>query len=613
MLNTFIRNARRITALVLTLVLVLGCSVGTAFAAPAGGISVTFRTAIYSITNESFVRWPTELASMDECGSDEFLTVAVTVKNQKSVPLTIQAPGISIDGGEIFQLAATSLKAGEECDFHVFSVHRDCMTPGLHTAKLYDGERELASGRFSIGRAWSGIFSFPAQEQIESRSGNGRSPYVAGWMDTGGTRFDMYSVDFKSDYMPNGTYSCPFNGYLDFSVLDGQYTSVDNDGSISLYGGLQTRDDGTTNSILSFWDIYCTNKDGTQTVIRPERIYPSGTTGQDSFTGEGEGAHTMLPYEWKAGRWYRMLLQCGTNEKTGNTTVAQWFKDLVTGEWTHTCTYDIGLKTGGFTGDVAFFSENWGDQFAGEVRSLELANVRIHTGNGWKDVTRIKNGITEQFHLTGSWEAGTDGNTIYMISTGVPGWGRTKSTGEILVRNRETGSPLYNDYPAETVHFADVAPGAWYADAVAWAVRNGITSGTSETTFSPNQDCTQAQILTFLWRAMGSPKPSGAVGDSQYYASAVQWAREQGILGESFSADAPCTRAMAVTYLWKLAGSPAQNDSAFRDVPAGAVYADAASWAVQEGITAGTGPGMFSPDAICSRGQIVTFLFLALG
>ena len=158
--------------------------------------------------------------------------------------------------------------------------------------------------------------------------------------------------------------------------------------------------------------------------------------------------------------------------------------------------------------------------------------------------------------------------------------------------------------------FTDVKTGDYFADPVLWAVEKKITAGTSATTFSPNATCTQSQILSFLWRAKGEPKPTGTVSGTQYYATAAQWAKEQG-LTDNFSAEADCTRAMVVTYLWKLAGSPNAGTSDFTDVPANADYAQAVAWAVEQGITSGTGNGQFSPNSICSRGQIVTFLYRA--
>ena len=617
---------KRLLSLFLSLLLVVGCGAG-AVAAPGDGLTVSFETAVYSISGEKFIRTLPEPASLDSCGEDEYISLCVVFQNTSGSDLPLRDLCISIDGGEKLYWTDFNLQAGKTARFHVYYVHADHLTAGLHRATVYASGQPLYSGRFSIGRAWSEVFQLPTEQQVAARPADGRSPYVATWLSTGkDARFDAYCVDFKSDHIPYGTYSCLFNGYLDFSSLKEEYASVESDGHISLYGGLQQGAEGKpSNSILSFWDIYCTDQQGNQVVIRPKQTYSVNGSEGTSFTGEGDGAHTLLPYEWKVGRWYRMLLQCGTSETTGNTTVDQWFQDLTTGKWTRMCTYDTGIKNSGFRGNVAVFSENFLKQYAGGVRSLEFTNMRIHTSQGWKDVVSTTGGFTIQtsgIHANayGSWQAGADQTCFYMISTGVSGWGRTEKTDKYTIRNRESGSPLQetaspsnpanNTNSQQAPSFADVSGSAYYAQPVAWAVQQGITTGTSKTQFSPGSTCTQGQIITFLWRSKGSPKPAKAVTGSEYYAAAVQWAREQGLIDGTFSAKAPCTRAMVVTYLWKLAGSPQAGSAGFADV-AGTPYEQAVVWAVDQKITTGTGINTFSPDQTCTRGQIVTFLYRA--
>lgn len=168
--------------------------------------------------------------------------------------------------------------------------------------------------------------------------------------------------------------------------------------------------------------------------------------------------------------------------------------------------------------------------------------------------------------------------------------------------------------------FTDVEVGSYCFDAVKWAVAQNITTGKTETTFAPGETCTNAQILTFLWRANGQPEPAAAnpftdVTQSNYYYRAALWAAEQGLVsGSAFGASAPCTRAMTVSYLWTLAGKPEDEKSAaFTDVAADAPYAKAVAWAVEKGITAGKTADAFAPDAVCTRGQIATFLYRAMG
>ena len=169
--------------------------------------------------------------------------------------------------------------------------------------------------------------------------------------------------------------------------------------------------------------------------------------------------------------------------------------------------------------------------------------------------------------------------------------------------------------------FTDVPTDAYYAEAVEWAVENGITKGVSDTDFGPNMTCTRAQIVTFLWRAAGSPEPkSTAAGmtdvvPGSYYAKAVAWAVENGITSGTaegtFSPDATCTRAQAVTFLARAQNAKATGKTAFSDVPADSYFADAVAWAQANGVTTGTSETTFSPDNDCTRAQIVTFLYRA--
>lgn len=174
-------------------------------------------------------------------------------------------------------------------------------------------------------------------------------------------------------------------------------------------------------------------------------------------------------------------------------------------------------------------------------------------------------------------------------------------------------------HPANTAagNFSDVSETAYYAQPVQWAVEKGITAGTSSTTFSPDTTCTTAEILTFLWRSQGQPEPSienpfADVTAGAYYYQAALWAYERGLIsGASFRGDTPCTRSATVTYLWRLAGSPSASSAAFTDVPSTADYAQAVAWAVSKDITSGTSTNTFSPEMVCSRSQIVTFLYRA--
>ena len=170
----------------------------------------------------------------------------------------------------------------------------------------------------------------------------------------------------------------------------------------------------------------------------------------------------------------------------------------------------------------------------------------------------------------------------------------------------------------ETSPFSDVSTSAYYYEAVKWAQEKGITGGIGNGLFGPNQPCTRAQIVTFLWRAAGSPEPKAMssfadVSTDAYYAKAVAWAVENGITtgtGDGkFSPDATCTRAQSVTFLFRAIGKLVDSKAEFSDVLTDSYYANAVAWAVENGVTNGIGDGLFGPDNSCTRAQIVTFLY----
>lgn len=168
--------------------------------------------------------------------------------------------------------------------------------------------------------------------------------------------------------------------------------------------------------------------------------------------------------------------------------------------------------------------------------------------------------------------------------------------------------------------FADVSAEEYYYEAVKWASENGVTGGIGENLFGANLPCTRAQIVTFLWRAAGSPEPKGMSGfvdvsADAYYAKAVAWAVEEAIVSgtsaTTFNPDAVCTRAQSVAFLYRAFGEKVNKAAGFSDVSADAYYADAVAWAVENGVASGIGGGLFAPDQDCARGQIVAFLYRA--
>ena len=244
----------------------------------------------------------------------------------------------------------------------------------------------------------------------------------------------------------------------------------------------------------------------------------------------------------------------------------------------------------------------------------------LNDGNGKAFASPAKAAADTAITLTATPNAGYHFKAWRVILGGVTITGN-KFT--MPAEDVEVQAVFEKDAPISKHPFLDVPAGAYYEDAVVWAVGKGITSGTNATTFDPNGTCTRAQAVTFLWRAAGSPTPKTKlmpfpdVPVGSYYWNAVLWAIEQGITeGTSyltFSPNDSCTRAQIVTFLWRAKGNPAVSGNApFTDVAPDAYYAAAVTWAEKNGITGGIGNGLFGSNNTCTRAQIVTFLYRAM-
>lgn len=272
-------------------------------------------------------------------------------------------------------------------------------------------------------RDWQSMMKLPSAGEIIScnRTAALRSPYLAAWLATDGRPFTGYSVDFRAEYQPDATYCCLANFDLDYSALTKTYASVSTEYSgVAGYAGLQRLPDGKLKAILSFWDVYCKDRSGNRKTIRARLVVPAWTN-NDSFGGEGTGAHCLTDYYWRPGAWYRMLLICGKSETTGNTTIEQWIQDLASTSRTKLCVYDLGVPDVRFRGRTAVFLENFDPRAAGEIRTMECRNFLVYR-NGWQSV---KKGTVESSagSYKGSYAFAAAGDTLCMITTGVEGKG----------------------------------------------------------------------------------------------------------------------------------------------------------------------------------------------
>ena len=275
------------------------------------------------------------------------------------------------------------------------------------------------------------------------------------------------------------------------------------------------------------------------------------------------------------------------------------------------------------------------DKAAQDAPAAPTLKDRSYTSITLYEVAANDNGATAEYSMDGeNWQPSptftglTSGTTytFYVRYAATDNYNASPASDAVKFTTRRHSSPSTpvtpdpEPTPDDSSKFADVPANAYFADAVKWAVDKGITNGLSDTMFGPYESCTRAQIVTFLWRAAGSPEPKTAssftdVPANAYYAKAVAWAVENGITNgmteTTFAPNATCTRGQSVTFLYRALKGSAGATSSFVDVPTNAFYADAVGWAVSGKVTDGTSNTTFSPDDNCTRGQIVTFLYRA--
>jgi uncharacterized repeat protein (TIGR02543 family) len=292
----------------------------------------------------------------------------------------------------------------------------------------------------------------------------------------------------------------------------------------------------------------------------------------------------------------------------------------VTGETTN----GLATLTGAAKGELTFIKAKKSSSSSGG--SVSITRTLTFDTNGGSDIDSVTKSNGAEVNLK-DYKPTRDGYTF-------AGWYSDKAlTKKITSETLTASTTVYAKWienagvttepqeTKETKHlFTDVKESDYYYDAVQWAVENGVTSGTTDTTFGPSNICTRAQMVTFLWRAMGSPEPTAAncafndVSKDAYYYKAVLWAVENnitaGATAATFEPNATVTRGQTGTFLWRAAGKPtASIAKPYSDVVQGGYNYDAILWAAENGITQGTGATTFSPDAPCTRGQIVTFLY----
>lgn len=286
---------------------------------------------------------------------------------------------------------------------------------------------------------WNTVFEFPTEEDIAqyNKDNQKRAPYICGWLQKPeDTKYTEYMIDFRADCVANGTYISLANWYMDYSALEEKYESVEMDG-VAGYAGFQKISNGQMYSIMSFWDVFCKDKEGNRVTVRAKRVFPETTGSKEEFDGEGTGAHHSDPYVWESDHWYRMHLKCSTSNETGNTLVEQGVWDLETDTYTTLCIYDVGVPNATFKGAIGVFLENYDARYAGQVRTIEICNAKYldATTNQWNDLKQIyissqQPGAEQTLLYSGSYNFGVTENRVWMITSGVGGDWHNNGTGK---------------------------------------------------------------------------------------------------------------------------------------------------------------------------------------
>lgn len=352
-----------------------------AFAAGAADVTALPMGCAYSQSTEEYIRDLGLVVSLDQVGQGEFASFCFYATNNAPTELEVRELYVTVDGGEPWGWLPTTWPAGSSLRLHVyFENMQRCLVQGSHVANLYLNGQLICSADFTVVSAmdWESVFPLPAQAEVEAanRAADSRSPYVFGQYDLGdGGSFATFSVDFKADLAPRGTYCCLFQWAVDLAEFQRLHPDARTDFQVGGYGGLQHLSNGNWASILSFWDVYYTDETGAPRTLRAELLYPE-PDGNGSFGGEGEGAHRIVEYPWKEGSWYRMVFNCTTSQR-GTTVVEQTVCDLQTGTWTLLCRYDTCMPGAFFKAPGFFFLEDYDKATCGEVRTMEVANAFV--------------------------------------------------------------------------------------------------------------------------------------------------------------------------------------------------------------------------------------------
>ena len=353
-------------------------------------------------------------------------------------------------------------------------------------------------------------------------------------------------------------------------------------------------------------DAYTVTKEATLTATWKKTAFTvtldyanNGETATEN-RGANDGDTITLPTPTRSGRYAFVHWTDGTNTYAGGTNYTVTKDATLTAVWRYIGSSSSGTTTSSYPVSVPRFDNGSISVTPGSASKGTTVTITVKPNDGY-ELSKLT--VTDQ-----------SGNRLSLNDQGNDKYTFTMPSSKVNV------DAAFSKIET-TMNFWDVKQGDYYYDAVKWAVEKGITEGTGANFFSPNASCTRAQMVTFLWRAAGSPAPKSTVNPftdvsaNDYFYNAVLWAVENGITtgasADRFAPGATVSPAQTATFLYRANGSPAASGASFSDVAADEYYANAVAWAVQNGITTGTGNGKFSPNADCTRGQIVTLLYRA--
>ena len=486
----------------------------------------------------------------------------------------------------------------------------------------FDGRVTNQVGTISGGTFNSRVVN---EDNIENGMFNGTVTNAAKGKITDGTFTETSTVNNRGT-IGGGTFSGTVtnNGTINggtfavtFDTKGGSTVPVEN----VLNGQKATKPADPTRAGYTFGGWYteetCTNPyEFTTPVQNALTLYAKWTINQYTITFKPENGDedTTITQD------YDTPVTAPANPTRTGYTFAGWDKEIpatmpaenmtVTARWT---AVGSGSSGGGSTSGGGSSREDWEPSYA--------VSTPGKTENGTVSVNPKNAGQGDRVTLTVKPDPGHVLETLTVLDSKGKALPLTDKGGGMFTFTMPNGQvEVKAVFAAEvkTASFRDVPVDAYYYDAVKWAAEKGITTGQADGLFGSDRSCTRAQIITFLWRAAGSPVVNyamemGDVSADAYYAEAVRWALSRGITsgtgGGAFSPDDACTRAQAVTLLARALSAKAGSAANFTDVPADAYYAQAVSWAVENGITTGVGGGRFDPNATCTRAQIATFLY----